>query len=72
MPEEAPQGKYTEQMEAERSEITIGVLSAAEEQTIQNFQNVADITNYAKQFSSTKALAVLWHGTINRDNQFTN
>ena len=51
-------------------EPSTAILSANEKQQLQGYTSPAEIVSYARQFTATKALVVLWHGTVNRDNQF--
>ena len=69
--EPAPRAEVTENRAAvNQQQRIVSLLSPLEIQTLQGFSSSAEIADYAKQFNSTKALAALWQGTVNRDNQF--
>lgn len=70
-----PAPRATEEVTENRAAVNqqqriVSLLSPSETQTLQGFSSSVEIADYAKQFNSTKALAALWQGTVNRDNQF--
>jgi hypothetical protein len=48
----------------------VELLSTTEKEAIQKLRTSAEIVNYAQNFNATKSLAVLWQGTMNRENSF--
>lgn len=69
--EEVSKEAAEEKPKREIQERIVDLLSSSEKQTIQGFTTSAQIVNYARQFKANKALAVLWQGTVGRDNQFS-